>query len=255
MRNGEWSKLVKVAGRILLAFVFVSSQSAWAGQEPTAKDAPKPGQKAAAQQAAEKTSSAVTPAKKESEETSEKTSEDGKHEGIKVHGHWTIEVRNPNGSIATHREFENSLAGAGAFPLTSFLSRTNSVGLWQIQLASQVGNTVGGPCSGGGTCTLYESGSGVPADGNNFNTLLVSATGNGSTFTLNGTAAASVGGNITDVFTAVETCPPSFSVASPCAQGPSISYTYNFLTSRTLSAPIPVGAGQTIAVTVVISFS
>jgi hypothetical protein len=32
----------------------------------------------------------------------------GQHEDIKVHGHWTTEVRNPDGKIATHREFENS---------------------------------------------------------------------------------------------------------------------------------------------------
>jgi Na+-transporting methylmalonyl-CoA/oxaloacetate decarboxylase gamma subunit len=34
----------------------------------------------------------------------------GTHEGIKVHGHWTIEVKNPDGKLVTHREFENSLA-------------------------------------------------------------------------------------------------------------------------------------------------
>ena len=34
----------------------------------------------------------------------------GAHEGIKVHGHWTIEVRNPDGTLAARREFENSLS-------------------------------------------------------------------------------------------------------------------------------------------------
>ena len=32
----------------------------------------------------------------------EKSSGDGKHEGIKVHGHWTIEVRNPNGTLFSY---------------------------------------------------------------------------------------------------------------------------------------------------------
>jgi hypothetical protein len=30
-------------------------------------------------------------------------------EGIKVHGHWTIDVRNPDGSLASHHEIENAL--------------------------------------------------------------------------------------------------------------------------------------------------
>jgi hypothetical protein len=35
----------------------------------------------------------------------------GIRDGLKVHGHWTIDVRNPNGTLASHREFENSLVG------------------------------------------------------------------------------------------------------------------------------------------------
>ena len=33
-------------------------------------------------------------------------------EGIKVHGHWTIDIRNPDGTLAQHHEFENALIGA-----------------------------------------------------------------------------------------------------------------------------------------------
>jgi hypothetical protein len=39
----------------------------------------------------------------------------GQSDGIKVHGHWTIEVRNPDGTLAKHSEFENSLATPSAF--------------------------------------------------------------------------------------------------------------------------------------------
>jgi hypothetical protein len=49
MRKGELSKLVSVASRILLAFLFVFSQSAWAGQDPIAKDLAKDLQSAALQ--------------------------------------------------------------------------------------------------------------------------------------------------------------------------------------------------------------
>jgi hypothetical protein len=37
-------------------------------------------------------------------------------QGIKIHGHWVIDVRNPDGTLAQHRDFENALtavAGGG----------------------------------------------------------------------------------------------------------------------------------------------
>ncbi len=36
----------------------------------------------------------------------------GAQEGIKVHGHWTIEVRNPDGSLDKHVEFENAIVSS-----------------------------------------------------------------------------------------------------------------------------------------------
>ena len=50
----------------------------------------------------------------------------GPHEGIQVHGHWTIEVRNSDGTLAEKREFENAYAG-NTF-LAGMLARKNSVG-------------------------------------------------------------------------------------------------------------------------------
>jgi hypothetical protein len=35
----------------------------------------------------------------------------GTHEGIVVHGYWKIDIRNPDGTLVRHAEFENSLAG------------------------------------------------------------------------------------------------------------------------------------------------
>jgi hypothetical protein len=37
------------------------------------------------------------------------TAPKGTSEAVKVHGHWTIEVRNPDGTLVKHVEFENSL--------------------------------------------------------------------------------------------------------------------------------------------------
>jgi hypothetical protein len=41
----------------------------------------------------------------------------GQHEGITVHGHWTIEVKNSDGTLDKHVEFENSLAGSQGWTL------------------------------------------------------------------------------------------------------------------------------------------
>src|ERR1039458_1875644 len=73
----------------------------------------------------------------------------GTQEGIKVHGHWIIDVRNPDGALATHREFENSLQTTGAIALVNSLAHTSVTGLWAVQM--------NGALCGGGVYTLYES--------------------------------------------------------------------------------------------------
>src|SRR5438093_5811943 len=60
----------------------------------------------------------------------------GPKEGIKVHGHWTIDVRNPDGRLVTHREFENALTPDGGNTLAKIFGRINMPGLWQILLNS-----------------------------------------------------------------------------------------------------------------------
>src|SRR6267378_4379919 len=52
---------------------------------------------------------AQAPAKTTASPASE--SKGGQKEGITVHGHWTIDVRNPDGTLVTHREFENAYIG------------------------------------------------------------------------------------------------------------------------------------------------
>jgi hypothetical protein len=45
----------------------------------------------------------------------------GPHEGIQVHGYWTIEVRNPDGTVTAHREFENAVQPDGEIQLAQIL--------------------------------------------------------------------------------------------------------------------------------------
>jgi hypothetical protein len=66
----------------------------------------------------------------------------GKNEGITIHGHWTIEVRNPDGKVVAHREFENSLVPVGKNVLASLLSNTAVVGSWVVYLCHTGGKSV-----------------------------------------------------------------------------------------------------------------
>jgi hypothetical protein len=83
----------------------------------------------------------------------EKPSAKGAHEGITVHGHWIIDVKNPDGSLTEHREFENDLItgvdGSGQQTLASLLLGYFVPESWEIALlgnpapcANQVNSTV-----------------------------------------------------------------------------------------------------------------
>jgi len=52
----------------------------------------------------------------------------GNHEGIQVHGHWVIEVRNPDGTVTARREFENAIQPSGMAYIASLLAGNNSPG-------------------------------------------------------------------------------------------------------------------------------
>jgi hypothetical protein len=53
------------------------------------------------------------PSSKSVEEEETGTPKKSGGNGIKVHGHWVIDVRNPDGTLAEHRDFENSLTTGG----------------------------------------------------------------------------------------------------------------------------------------------
>jgi hypothetical protein len=148
MSKKNWSYVPCVLGRTVLAFAFVFGENAWVARGQNAADksnssgAAKPNQA----KANSSTASVAKPqsvegetASKESSSNGEASPHGGQHEGIKVHGHWTIEVRNPDGALVAHREFENSLQGGPggrANFLSSVLSRQNTVGNWIIFLSA-----------------------------------------------------------------------------------------------------------------------
>ena len=157
----------------------------------------------------------------------------GPQEGIKVHGHWVIDVRNPDGKLVTHREFEN------AYNPSPFLSlifaRQNSLGFWYVYLD---GGTRGYLLSEPHDCPTCDSVN-----------LAISA--NNGAFVISGSLTAAAADNIQGVKTEGTACPPSYPPATPCQNGAAVY----ILTDTVLSSPIPFGAGQVVQVTVTISFS
>jgi hypothetical protein len=168
----------------------------------------------------------------------------GPREGVKVHGHWTIDVRNADGTLASHREFENSLLSTGAAILSDILARTLVIGPLSVQL----GGTV---CTGG--CSLYEPTE--PVSGPSaFLVLTVSAPTSGTNsgnLVLAGSFLAPQTGNVNAVYTSVDNCPSTVLPVNCTA-----AYSLNGLfTATNLSTAVSVTSGQLVQVTVVISFS
>jgi hypothetical protein len=71
----------------------------------------------------------------------------GTHEGIKVHGHWMIEVKSPEGKLVSHTEFENNLSVNGASSLTGFLAQNQATTLEQSYTPGEWGITLSDPTS------------------------------------------------------------------------------------------------------------
>ena len=197
-------------------------------------------------------------------------------EGIKVHGHWIIDVRNRDGSLAQHRDFENSLADGGQF-LIGLASGYTTFGGYYIVL---VGNACTVP-SGSSSTDCYFAQSGVvrlELCGDTITcigslTVAPNLTGTGSpaySMVLSGSGPLSMAGTISAVLTQYNSCysstsnsapPAGPSPASPAAcitagnDGGSTNVGQGAFTGTTLSAPLAVTAGQLIQVTVTISFS
>ena len=149
---------------------------------------------------------------------------DATSEGIQVHGHWTIEVLNPDGSVAEHREFENALTGPGGRDLAGLLEgtlslcETTSGSRWRIGMAT----------AGGGVS--------FHAD--------VESTGATNVVRLYGSHQFGVADSITDVDTRFA----REGTTGTCIFSPRF-------TRKDLSTPVTVEANQSIYVTVEIRFS
>lgn len=262
-------KLAGGVARLLLAYVLIFSQGAWAAQYAKPTDTAK-----SIEQSTETPSSASGAARAQAAEvrgeasgktaSGEKPAADGKHTGIKVHGHWTIDVKNPDGTLAKHAEIENSLTPNGAAILAALLSRTVSPGLWAINMVGSITGMCGGTNT---TCVVNEPGIGNPSGlPFVFSTLTVTFGANTGTVTLSGSAVVSVAGSIQSLASIFFVCSNSTAPSAPCNGSATnagvfpgntlANQLYNVTSvSLTSAQQVQVSAGQTMQVTVVISFS
>jgi len=194
----------------------------------------------------------------------------GPQEGIKVHGHWTIEVTNPDGTLAQHREFDNALTSTGASWLPEVIGRQTSVGGWFIELTSSYSYqnawstswVCDNPCTFQCCSGHYEPGPGYIVEssfnysmgGGYFKNLTVDVPTSGNNtgkLVLSGSATAGIDGQIDEVHTQFCNLAPT----SPPSGEYSQSSGYDFTSKILDNHPVMLKAGQQVAVTVVISFS
>jgi hypothetical protein len=158
----------------------------------------------------------------------------GLGQGIQVHGWWSIDVRNQDGTVRSHTEFENSLwTGQGELALASFLGRTNSVGLWDVTVDNE----------GSGAPYTYIQSREPSATGNL--TVTVPAANQGQVV-LQGSEKASSTFTAVRVSTGVQQCPIG---SGTCNVG------YRAFTTHSLSPGIAIADGQSVELKIVLSFS
>jgi hypothetical protein len=174
----------------------------------------------------------------------------GAKEGIKVHGHWKIVVMNPDGTVDSSTEFDNTLHGNGAASLVKLVTGQIVHGNWMVRLSSTVGDT---PCDNGAPpepCRIGESGGTYSVTMHSTN---LTVTDNGTFLTLSGSVVATYDSTITDVYTNYGACQSTTITIDSCkAVAPDLTNDFTYTTLGTQPTVVP---SQVIQVTVDISFS
>lgn len=198
----------------------------------------------------------------------------GQQEGIKVHGHWTIEIKNPDGTVAQHREFENNLISSAYPALVSFLTGFATPGWFAVLITGSPQPCVApasGPAPGPSACflvrdpaeaALFPAGIAVPT----LTVLPMPLGASPTSIQLQGTAVAAEGSTLEGVGTNLTYCasssvslnlPANLSTITPagCNKQTVGGFQVNFTGTSIPPPAIVVVPTQTIQVTVVLSFS
>lgn len=172
-------------------------------------------------------------------------------EGIKVHGHWVIEVRDADGSLDSRTEFDNALQYNGAVTLASILAGNTAPFYWAIVLGGAEPSCIRADKGEAVACVIGEPGN--PSDSDN---LTLQQLNNSEGFALSGSVTSTWFGRIEWVKTAL-----SFIAEQPYSDiqggGGLDAHDFTKATNDAQGNPlsIDVGQGQSIHVTVTISFS
>jgi hypothetical protein len=176
-------------------------------------------------------------------------------DGVHVHGHWTIVVRSTSGKVVGRYHFHNDFNGSGfgtsggADAFAQILSGSNAPGDWDVSLHGS-----GCPSSNANFCQLFEPDASpvfgaFPPDTKNLTVTAPESGTDAFKIVLQGSVTATNDGTIDRVDSGLQKCATSASVGHDCGVG------YNAITTRVLSSPIAVLTGQSISVTVKLSFS
>jgi len=199
---------------------------------------------------------------------------DGNRVGVEMHGHWVIDVKNPDGTVAEHRDFENTIAGYGQELLVGLLSGyvVPSDYLISVGPGSSTGTA---PCamvySGQPGCGIVRSLTTLPASafcpnftcftGLTYTPTLVDSSASGSQLVLAGNFTATQAGTINTVIVEYGTCAANSGAAtalttvspSTCSTTPG-SGGFRQLSYASITQ-VNVLQSQIVQVTVTITFS
>lgn len=192
-------------------------------------------------------------------------------QGFKMHGHWVIDVKNPDGTLVQHRAFENALEPSGPQFLIGLMSGYFTPGDYMILLGGT--GTGNGPCQGASAqfcgiarslatspaipyCSTYYCGTGLNYTYNIPNSGPYS-------MVLSGQITSNLTGTIGTVYTLYNSCantayptvPTSISTTAPTACVTNTTGVFFGPLSMASITGIPVTSGQIIQVTVTITFS
>jgi hypothetical protein len=168
-------------------------------------------------------------------------------EGIKVHGEWTLTVRNTDGTVAARHEFKNALyPGGGDKILAQLLTGTVVAGQWSVALFASSATACN---ANNAPCTIVESPSPNAANSRDLTRSIPTSGPDAGKLVLRGSVRVPSNATITIVQTELSSCAPSTPPGS-CVSAFNVGFTQKVLTTG-----VPVAQDQLVEIKVVISFS
>lgn len=159
----------------------------------------------------------------------------GPSEGIQVHGDWTIDIYNEDGTLDKHVEFANALDRGGAQLISLLTGQVSASGIWELEFRP------GCPSNSVDECSIK----GVIAQA-----IDTGTDGRFDLLRLTGSTVVESDAEIARVQTQVGLCVSAVAPAD-CTNGENNAP----FTTKHLSPTVPVAAGQTVDIQVDISFT